>query len=106
MDRFSDEPFGVRDIQFDCPKVVVEACTTSEEINHVLGTDRFGAPCRLPLITAVEAEHALEDGDVLPSAGHEDDQRAPLSIALPQDCGEIPRCCDAPQDAADLDMRR
>src|SRR5689334_7976247 len=106
MDRFSDEPFGVRDIQFNRPKIVVEACTTSEEINHVLGTRRFGGFRRLPLIAAGEAEHALENGDVPTAAGHENEQRAALGIALPHYCREISGCGGTAQNAGDLDVRR
>src|SRR5690348_13353663 len=106
MDRFSDEPFGVRDIQFNHPEIVVEACTTSEEINHVLGTRRFGGLRRLPSIVSAEGENALENGDVCPPAGHENEKRAAVGVALPHYCCEIARGGDAAQDAGDLDVRR
>ena len=106
MDRFSDEPFGVRDIQFDRPEILVEACAASEEINHVPGTRRFGSFRRLPLVVAVEAQHALEDGDVLPPAGYENEQRAALGITLPHDCRKIARGRDSAQDAGNFDVSR
>jgi hypothetical protein len=106
MDRFSDEPFGVRDIQFNRPEIVVEACTAGEEINHVLGTWRFGGRRRAPLITTVEAQHAFQRGDVPAPAGDENEERPALGIALPHYCREIARRGNAPQYARDFDVGR
>src|SRR5438270_11677242 len=39
--RFSDEPFRLRDIQFDCPIILVEALALGEEIREFGGTRRF-----------------------------------------------------------------
>src|SRR3954468_21027515 len=38
--RFSDEPFRVRDVQFDCPAILVEPCPPGEEIGDFRGTRR------------------------------------------------------------------
>ncbi len=72
--RFSDEPFGVRDIQFDCPKILVEPCPPREEIRDFQGTCRFGRSDTLPAIASVEVEHALEGGDVRAPAAEEQQQ--------------------------------
>lgn len=42
--RFSDEPFGLRDIQFQRPVIFVEACTFGEEISNFGGTRRLEGP--------------------------------------------------------------
>ena len=55
---------GVRDIQFDCPQILVEACATREEIGNFGGTRRFGGSDALPAIAAVEVQNALQAGDV------------------------------------------
>src|SRR5690348_2150792 len=55
--RFSDEPFRVRDIQFNCPTVLVEACPTREEIADIGGTRRFAGPNRPPAIVPAGPDH-------------------------------------------------
>src|SRR5206468_9709092 len=50
--RFSDVPFWVHDIQFDCPHILVEPCPLSEEISQIGGTRRFGRADPLPAVLA------------------------------------------------------
>src|SRR5438874_3070621 len=52
--RFSDEPFRLRDIQFDCPVILVEACALGEETRNFGGTRRFARPGRPPGVVSLE----------------------------------------------------
>src|SRR5206468_10275513 len=102
----SDEPFGVRDIQFDRPAILVEPCPAGEEISNFGGTCRFGRTDGPPCVAPVEVQNPLEAGDMAAAAGDEQQQRAALLVASLQYCGEIAACSHAAKDAGDLDVRR
>src|SRR5947209_15006691 len=53
-DRFSDEPFRVRDVQFDRPAILVKSRALGEEIRYFCGTCRFGRAYSLPRVSAFE----------------------------------------------------
>lgn len=72
--RFSDESFRRCDIQFDSPKILVEAFSGGDESLHLLGTGRIGRPNSLPAIARAEVENALEAGDMPPAARHQQEQ--------------------------------
>jgi len=104
--RFSDEPFRLRDVQFDCPGILVEACALSEEIGNLPGIRRFGRSGALPAIIPVERQGALEDGDVTPPAGDDQKDRATIRVALPHDRREIAIRRRSAKDACNLDVGR
>ena len=87
--RFSDEPFGVRDIQFDRPQILVESCPFGEEIRNFRGFGRFGRARPAPSIVAVEVENPLEAGEVPAARADQQEQRPALLVALAEDGREI-----------------
>src|SRR6185369_2277194 len=102
--RFSDEPFGVRDIQFHSPQILVEPCPTGEEISNFRGTRRFGGTGGPPVVTPVEVEDALQAGDMPAPAGDEQQQGAALLVAAPHYCCETAVAGHSAKNAGDLDM--
>ena len=104
--RFSDEPFGVRDIYLDRPEILVEACATGEEIADFKGTGRIGRPNALPAIGSIEIENALQRGSVTAAFADQQQEGAAIFVALPYYCREISLSRRPSQDAGDLEMGR
>jgi hypothetical protein len=104
--RFSDEPFGVRDIQFDCPRIFVEPCSPREEIGNFGGTGRFGRADGLPAIGSVGGKHTLETSDVMAAATDQQKHRTALGVTAPDYCGEITGRGNSADDGPNLDVSR
>ena len=104
--RFSDEPFRLRDIQFDCPRILVEACASREEIGDFRGTCRFGGSHGLPSIASVEVQDSLQASHVTAPAGDQKEDRTPFGIALLENGSEVSGGRSTPDDACDFDVRR
>src|SRR5206468_4671884 len=98
--------FGVRDIQFDRPQILVEPCAASEEVCNFCGTRRLGRSNALPGIGSVERQHALQHRLVNPAAADAQDQRAAFFVALSNYCRKAALDRDSAQNRADLDMGR
>lgn len=103
--RFSDEPFGVRDIQFNRPEILVEPCTLSEELGNFDGTRRFGGPRPLPEVATLERKNALQAGKMRPFAGDQENNGAPLRVALPKHGPETATRLGSTQDPGNFEMR-
>jgi hypothetical protein len=102
MDRFSDEPFGVRDIQFDCPQILVEACATADEIPDICGTRRFGGPSFDPAVASFGREYPFEASEMASTAADQDEERAALGLALANHRREISRGRSCAKDSRDF----
>lgn len=104
--RFSDEPFGVRDIQFDHPRIFVEACTTSEKIRNFDGTRRLGWSDALPAVASVDVQNALKTSLVNASAADEKKERTPLLVPVFDYCCETTISEGAANESRGFDMGR
>ena len=69
------------------------------------GTCRFGG--RRPASdTLHRGRGGVQGGDVTAAAGHKQEQRTPLGVALPDHRAEVARSGRAPKDAGDFEVRR
>src|SRR4051794_3625301 len=105
MDRFSDEPFGLCDIQFDYPRIFVEPCPLGEESRDFYGTRRVRRADAPPFVVSVESKEPLENCDMLSAAADDKRQRSAVGIPFPDDGSEISRRLGAAQDSTDFQMR-
>jgi hypothetical protein len=103
--RFSDEPFGVRDVQFDRPRILVEPCATREEIPNVGGTRRVARSGELPAIAAVDVQNPFETGKMSAPAADQQEQRSAISVAPLQHRRKAAVASNSAQDRAGLDVR-
>lgn len=106
MGRFSDESFRLCDIQFNCPQILVEAFSTSEEISNFDGTRRIGGSGSPPLVTPIEVQDPFQAGKMATSARDKQNECAALRIAFFHYCREISGSGDPPKNAVNLDMGR
>ena len=104
--RFSDEPFGRRDIQFDYPGIRVEPSASREEIRDFDGTRRIGGPTSLPGIISVEGQDPFETGGVCTAARNDEEQRSALGIPFADHGREAAFGLDTPKHARRLDLCR
>ena len=105
--RFSDEPFGVRDIQFDRPRILVEPCPLGEEIADFHGTRRIGRAGRAASDSCrPRSEPAQGRPHDWPRLLTKRSMRAAVGVALPHYCGEIrPPPSTRRRIHGDLDVR-
>ena len=103
--RFSDEPFRVRDVQFDDPGILVEPCALSEEFVDFDGTGRFGGPRFTPAIRSVRAKDSFKAANVAASAGDNQQDRTAVGIAAFDDRCEVAGGGDSPNQARNFNLR-
>lgn len=104
QDRFSDEPFGVRDIQFENPQIGIASTTTLPIFfdRHEIGC--LGA-CRDERISVVEAAHAFERAYSV-AFRDQDQHRATLRLASGAHHRQASRVVDASQQCTHRKVRR
>jgi hypothetical protein len=103
--RFSDEPFRVRDVQFQSPRILVKTRTFGEEASNFDGTCGFGGPNSPPGVCPVERQNALEAREMQTAAADDEQQRTALGIALAEDSSEAAERLGSAQDPGGLDVR-
>ena len=104
-DRFSDESFWLRDVQFNQPRITVETAPARRPRCDFLRSRAGYRADPLPLVAAGRAKPTLEAGKMTPALGDDQDQRPAIGIAFGKDHPETPGGFGAAEQARRLDMR-